>query len=227
VKLVVDEWGAWYGKGTRIGPEYNLSQQSTMRDALLAGITLDMFQKHADKVGAACVAQTINCLHSLMMAKDDQYFLTPSYSVFKMYMPHMGAQSVRTEFSAAAIPNPMANAPIPVGGNSYTGSLEPEKYLKGLSGSASISPTNPKLLTLTVVNPHIDRPITAEINVGGAAIASYTGTVLAQTDVHAHNDFAQPNAVKTASAATSPVSGGRAVHTFPPASVTSLEITLA
>ena len=75
VKLVVDEWGAWYGGGTRLGPEYNLSQQNTVRDALLAGITLDIFQKHADKVGAACVAQTINCLHSLMMAKDDQSFL--------------------------------------------------------------------------------------------------------------------------------------------------------
>ena len=227
VKLVVDEWGAWYSKSTQIGPEYNLSQQNTMRDALLAGITLDIFQRNADKVGAACVAQTINCLHSLMMAKDDQYFLTPTYDVFKMYMPHMGAQAVRAEFSATAIPNPMANAPIPVGGNSYTGSLEPEKYLKGLSGSASISPTNPKLITLTVVNPHLDRPMAAEINAGGAAIASYKGTVLAAPDVHAHNDFSQRDAVKTAAAATASVSGGRVVHTFPPASVTALEITLA
>jgi alpha-N-arabinofuranosidase len=225
VKLVVDEWGAWYGKSTRIGPEYNLSQQSTMRDALLAGITLDIFQKHADKVGAACVAQTINCLHSLMMAKDDQYFFTPTYHVFKMYMPHMGAQAVRAEFSASAIPNPMANASIPVGGNSYTGSLDPEKSLKGLSGSASVSASNPKLMTLTVVNPHIDRPVVAEINAGGP-IASYAGTVLAAPDVHAHNDFAQREAVKATAATTAAVSGRRMVHSFPPASVTSLQITL-
>ena len=227
VKLVVDEWGAWYGGGTRLGPEYNLSQQNTMRDALLAGITLDIFQKHADKVGAACVAQTINCLHSLMMAKDDQSFLTPTYHVFKMYMPHMGAKSLRAEFSAASIANPMANAPVPVGGNSYTGSLDPEKYLKGLSGSASLSPSNPKMLTVTVVNPNLDKPMATEITVGGAAIASYTGTVLVGPDVHAHNDFANPNAVKTAAATTAGVSGGRVVHTFPSASVTALEITLA
>ena len=50
-------------------------------------------------------------------------------------------------------------------------------------------------MTLTVVNPHIDRPVTAEIAVAGAAIASYSGTVLAEADVHAHNDFAHPNAV--------------------------------
>ena len=178
VKLVVDEWGAWYGKGTSLGPEYNLSQQSTMRDALLTGITLDIFQRHADKVAVAAVAQSINCIHSLMLAQGDKFTVTPTFHVFQMYMPHRGAQAVRAEFSAPAIRNPLANAPIPVGGNSYTGSLEAVKQLAGLSGSASISPTNPKLVTLTVVNPHIDQPVTAEIAVGGAASPATTARCL-------------------------------------------------
>lgn len=227
VKLVVDEWGAWYGKGTQLGPEYNLSQQSTMRDALLTGITLDIFQRHADKVAVANVAQSINCIHSLMLAKEDKFTVTPTFHVFQMYLPHRGAQAVRAEFSAAAIRNPLANSPIPVGGNSYTGSLEAVKLLAGLSGSASISATNPKLLTLTVVNPHIDRPVAAEIGVAGASVASYKGTVLAEDDVHAHNDFAHPNAVRPSAATTASASGGRVVHTFPAASVTTLQITLA
>src|SRR5208337_2987507 len=109
-------------------------------------------------------------IHSLMLAQGDNFCVTPSFHVFQMYMPHRGAQAVRAEFSAPAIRNPLANAPIPVGGNSYTGSLEAVKQLAGLSGSASISPTNPKLLTLTVVNPHIDQPVTAEIAVAGASI---------------------------------------------------------
>ena len=91
VKLVVDEWGAWYGKGTSLGPEYNLSQQSTMRDALLTGITLDIFQRHADKVAVACVAQSINCIHSLMLAQGDKFTVTPTFHVFQMYLPHRGA----------------------------------------------------------------------------------------------------------------------------------------
>jgi alpha-L-arabinofuranosidase len=227
VKLVVDEWGAWYGKGTSLGPEYNLSQQSTMRDALLTGITLDIFQRHADKVAVANVAQSINCIHSLMLAQEDKFTVTPTFHVFQMYLPHRGAQAVRAEFSAPAIRNPLANAPIPVGGNSYTGSLEAVKLLAGLSGSASISPTNPKLLTLTVVNPHIDRPVTTEIGVAGATISSYTGTVLAEDDVHAHNDFAHPNAVHPKPATATSPGGGRLVHTFPAASVTTLQITLA
>jgi alpha-N-arabinofuranosidase len=227
VKLVVDEWGAWYGKGTELAPEYNLSQQSTMRDALLTGITFDIFQRHADKVGVAAVAQSINCIHSLMLAQGDKFCVTPTFHVFQMYLPHRGAQAVRAEFSTAAIRNPMADAPIPVGGNSYTGSIEAVKTLAGLSGSASISATNPKLMTLTVVNPHLDKAIATEIAVAGATIASYSGTVLAEGDVHAHNDFAHPDVVKPKPAALASVMAGRVVHSFPAASVTMLQVNLA
>jgi len=228
VKLVVDEWGAWYGKGTELAPGYNLSQQSTMRDALLTGITLDIFQRHADKVAVANVAQSINCIHSLMLAQEDKFTVTPTFHVFQMYLPHRGAQAVRAEFTAPSILNPVANAPIPVGGNSYRGSLDAVKTLAGLSGSASIPPSgNGKQVTLTVVNPHLDRPVTAEIAVGGASISSYTGTVLNEADVHAHNDFDHPNAVHPRTANIGQVTGGRLVHTFPAASVTTLQLNLS
>jgi alpha-N-arabinofuranosidase len=227
VKLVVDEWGAWYGKHTELAPEYNFSQQSTMRDALLTGITLDIFQRHADKVAVANLAQAINCIHSLMLAQEDKFTVTPAFHVFRMYLPHRGSQAVRAQFSAPAIPNPLADTPIPVGGNSYIGSLDAVKLLAGLSGSASISPTNPKLLTLTVVNPHLDQPIAAEIAVARAAIASSVATVLAEPDVHAHNDFAHPDAVHPSPAGTAAPVSGRLTHSFPPASVTTLQLTLA
>ncbi|RZU41723.1 alpha-N-arabinofuranosidase [Edaphobacter modestus] len=223
VKFVVDEWGAWYGKGTELAPEYNLSQQSTMRDALLTGITFDIFQRHADKVAVAAVAQSINCIHSLMLAQGDKFCVTPTFHVFQMYLPHRGAQSIRAEFTAPSIPNPMGDTASQVGGNSYIGQLPPVKSLAGLSGSSSIKG---KALTLTVVNPHLTRPMTTEIAVRGARVASAKGTVLAEKDVHAHNDFAHPDAVKPSTIATLNPSGGKLTHTFPPASVTSLEITL-
>ena len=224
VKLVVDEWGAWYGKGTELAPEYNYSQQSTMRDALLTGITLDIFHRHADKVAMANVAQSINCIHSLMLAQEDKFTVTPTFHVFQMYLPHRGGQAVRAEFSASAISNPMAGAPIPVGGNSYIGSLESVKTLAGLSGSASLKG---KQLTLSVVNPHLTRPSVTEIGTGEARIGSVKGTVLVSKDVHDHNDFAHRDAVKPAPATTGQPEGNRLVHTFPPASVTTLQITLA
>lgn len=224
VKLVIDEWGAWYGKGTELTPQYNLSQQSTMRDALLTGITFDIFQRHADKVGAAAVAQSINCLHSLMLAQEEKFCVTPTFHVFQMYLPHHGAQAVRAEFSAPSIVNPLGTTASQVGGSSYIGQLPPIKSLAGLSGSASL---NGKTLTLTVVNPHLTQPMTAGIAVRGASVASAKGTVLTEKDVHAHNDFAHPDAVKPSTVAGLKPSGGKLTQTFPAASITALEITLA
>ena len=227
VKLVVDEWGAWYGKGTELAPEYNLSQQSTMRDALLTGITFDIFQRHADKVAVAAVAQSINCIHSLMLAQGDKFTVTPTFHVFQMYLPHSGAQAVRAEFTTPAIRNPLANTPTPAGGNSYRGSLDSVKTLAGLSGSASVATSgNGKQITLTVVNPHLDQPMTTEVVVSGATIASATGTVLSETDVHAHNDFEHPNAVHPRPATIGQPTAGRLLHTFPAASVTTLQLML-
>ncbi len=223
VKIVMDEWGAWYGDDSRLGPHYNLSQQSTMRDALLAGITLDIFQRHADKMAMANVAQTINCLHSLMLAEGDQFTVTPTFHVFKMYMGHMGGQSLRTEFSADSITNAIAQVTA-VGGNSAAGSIDPARSLAGLSGSASLKG---KTLTLSVVNPHLREAVTAEIAIAGMQMASATGVVLTEPDVHAHNDFAHPNAVTTQPARTGTPTGGSLTHTFPPASVTTLTITVA
>jgi alpha-N-arabinofuranosidase len=228
VRLVVDEWGAWYGKGTELGPGYNLSQQSTMRDALLSGITLDTFQRHADKVAMANVAQSINCLHSLMLAQEDKFTVTPTFHVFRMYMPHRGSQAIRAEFTADTIDNPLAVAQSPVGGNSTVGSIRQKATLAGLSGSASIAAnSNGKTLNLTVVNPHLARAMTTEIVVRGASISSAKGTLLAESDVHAHNDFAHPNAVQPRATAALKPAAGKLIHAFPPASVTALEITLA
>ena len=210
IKLIVDEWGAWYKPGTEIEPKsrYGLSQMLTLRDALLSGLTLDIFHRHADKVAMANAAQMINCLHSLMLASEDRFVLTPVYHVFKMYMAHMGARSVRTEFAAPQV--------------SYDRRGQPGT-LWGLQGSASLSGKN---LTLTVVNPHTSRALDAEIVVRGAAVASGTGQVLTHADLHAHNDFQHPDVVHPEPAGVT-VAGGRLQHRFPPASVTSLYLTLA
>ena len=227
-RLILDEWGAWYGKGTELTPHYNLSQQSTMRDALLSGITLDIFHRHAEKVAMANVAQSINCIHSLMLAQEDKFCVTPTFHVFKMYMPHRGAKAVRAEFTAAPIKNPLAIDSSPVGGNSTIGSIKVSPTLAGLSGSASISTEgNGKRLTLSVVNPHLDRALTTEIAVRGLSIASASGSVLVSSGIHAHNDFAHPDVVKPTAATIAQVSSGKLMHTFPAASVTTLSITLA
>jgi len=171
VKLVVDEWGAWYRPGTEPFADALLGQQSTMRDAVLAGMTLDTFNHHADKVGMAAIAQLVNCLQSLFFAHEDKFCVTPTYHVFDMFAAHQGAQSVRTMLAA-----PQAS-----------------KGLAGLSCSASV---REKRLTLTVTNPSLDQAREVEIAVRGARVASAKAVVLEAADVHAHNSFENPHAVE-------------------------------
>jgi alpha-N-arabinofuranosidase len=199
-KLVVDEWGAWYASGTEPFPEALLGQQNTMRDAVLAGLTLDIFNRHADKVAMASVAQLVNCLQSLFLAHEDKFCLTPTYHVFDMYSSHQGARSVRTVVSA------------PETSYSRNGS---QASFRGLNGSASV---NGNQLTLTVTNPSMEQAREAEIVVRGGTVRSAAALVLAERDAHAHNSFESPREVEPKTAAVS-VKGSGAVFAFPPASV--------
>ena len=80
-------------RAKRPRPAHLLSQPLTLRDALHTAVTFDVFNRHADKVAMANVAQTINCIHSLFLAQGDRFTRTPVYYVFEMYKNHMGAKS--------------------------------------------------------------------------------------------------------------------------------------
>ncbi len=106
VKLVVDEWGAWHHTDPSINPSYLWAYYPTLRDALVSGITLDIFNRHADKVTMACAAQMINNIHTSFIAVGDRFTVTPVFQVFEMYAPHQGGTSVRTLLSAGKLPGP-------------------------------------------------------------------------------------------------------------------------
>ncbi len=197
IKLVVDEWGAWYSPGTEPFAEALLGQQNTMRDAVLAGLTLDIFNRNAEKVGMASVAQLVNNLQSLFFAHEDKFCMTPTYHVFSLYAPHQGGQSIRT----------MVSAPR-VGG-----------ALRGLSSSASLKGRE---LTITITNPTMDAARSTEIMIRGGKANRVSADLLSATDVHAHNTFDNPTAVMPKSVALR-LEGA----TLPPASVTRVTVTLA
>ncbi len=87
VKLVVDEWGTWYDVEPGTNPGF-LYQQNTMRDAVVAALTLNIFNKHADRIMMANIAQTVNVLQAVILTEADKMVLTPTYYVFKMYKDH-------------------------------------------------------------------------------------------------------------------------------------------
>jgi alpha-N-arabinofuranosidase len=177
-----------------------------MRDALVAALTLDTFNRHADKIAMANVAQLINNLHSLFLATNDQFVATPNFHVFEMYAAHHNGKSVRTIFQVPELTND-TGAPSSV---------------PALAGSASL---HDRQLILTVVNPHASETREARIQLRGAMASSGTGRVLAAKDIHAHNTFEQPKAVEPTDVRVES-HGGAVIHQFPPASVSCLEFKL-
>jgi alpha-L-arabinofuranosidase len=213
VKLAVDEWGAWHNTQEPSMPAgYLYAYYSTLRDALISALHLDTFQRHADKVNMANPAQLVNTIHSLFLAYEDKFIVTPNFHVFEMYTPHQGAQSLRTEFIAPRVSYMR-------GGNSPG-----RQEFWGLAGSASL---NGKVVTLTAVNPDAKAARETEVNIVGGRIASAQARVLSSNDIHIHNSFQNPNALEPRDEAVTVGAAGRLVYRFAPASVTRLTLTLA
>ena len=208
-KLVIDEWGNWYRGGTELGPQYILSQTITLRDALHAAMTFDIFNRHAEKIEMANIAQTINCLHSLFAAVGDKYTRTPAYSTFELYRPHMGGRLVPARFEIPDLTVPL---------------LDGEGKLPGLSGSASV---RGNALTVTLTNPSLQDTVVTRIRVaGGAGLREARASVLTHEDMHATNTFEKPNEVSLTDLAAR-VSGETATVTIPKHAVVAVSLQLA
>ena len=91
VALVVDEWGGWYDVEPGTNPGF-LFQQNTMRDAMIAGVTLNIFNNHSDRVRMACLAQAVNVLQAVILTDQEKMILTPTYHVMEMYNVHQDAK---------------------------------------------------------------------------------------------------------------------------------------
>jgi alpha-N-arabinofuranosidase len=207
VKLVVDEWGAWHHTADPpIAPNYLWGYYPTLRDALVSSITLDTFNRNAEKIAMANAAQLINNIHASFLAAEDRFTVTPVYHVFDMYAPHQGNTAVRTVFSVPNVSDAEA------------------KGLFGLAGSCSM---RDKRFVLTVTNPHVRDAQETEISIaGGPPIAGARATVLTAGDLRARNTFEQPEAVKPSSPTAVPITSPM-IFSFAPHSVTRLEFDLA
>jgi alpha-N-arabinofuranosidase len=207
VKLVIDEWGCWHPPGTEINRAHLFEQMGCLRDALVAALTLDTFNRHADKVDMANVAQLVNNLHSLFLADGDRFVATPTFHVFEMYKPHHGARAVKLDVQAPEVS-------FRAGGQ--------ERKLFRIAGSASLSD---KQLTLTLVHTHTREPAEVVIRLQGGTGEALRQTVLTYEKLNGHNTFKEPRAVTPK---TSEGKGhGEAIPcVLPPASVVRLDVRL-
>jgi alpha-N-arabinofuranosidase len=191
IGLIVDEWGTWHPveEGTNTAFLY---QQNTIRDAIVAANTLDIFNRHADKVVMANIAQTINVLQALILTKGEQMLVTPTGYVYEMYAPHQGATALRTRIETSSINFKKSN----ILQTSWQSALQKDETMEGciplVTGSASLEG---KELFLTMTNSHAQEAgeVTVDI-LGGAKVNGAHGQILAG-EIHAHNTFSSPTVV--------------------------------
>lgn len=206
IGLIVDEWGTWHPPTESRHPRH-LWQQNTMRDALVAATTLDIFNRHADKVVMGNIAQTINVLQAMILTDGDRMLTTPTYHVYDLYQAHQGGISLQTQIETSTVAFEVN---------------QQQHNLPVLSGSASLKDG---VLTVSIVNSHADSPVETTLSLLGGTAKSVSQVVLASDDIHAHNTFDRPDAV-TPRHDPLDVSGGEWTVILEPASVSVLRIEL-
>ena len=169
VALIVDEWGGWYDTDPRGNGV--LYQQNTLRDAMIAGVTLNIFNNHADRVRMANLAQTVNALQAVVLTNGEQMILTPTYHVMEMYNVHQDATLVPSEVIS----------------NNFT--LDGES-IPALSVSASINSSNQMAISITNIESHFSQVVDIDLN--GFDATNVTGRILTAPLIQEHNNFDYP-----------------------------------
>ena len=201
VALVVDEWGAWYAQLTGSTPGF-LVQQNSMRDAVLAALNLNIFARHADRVRMANIAQMINVLQAMILTDKAKMVLTPTYHVFRMYVPFQDATVVPITFDAGT----------------YT---HGDVTLPRVDAIAAKDAAGTVWLALTNLDPTRPVDIAARLSGVNAKIAS--GETLTAAAVDTVNTFDAPAAVAPAPI-TGRIQGDLVTVTLAPKSVTVLSL---
>ncbi len=203
IGMLVDEWGCWYDVEPGTNPGF-LYQQNTMRDALVAGVTLNIFNKHCDRVKMACIAQLVNVLQSVILTEGPKMILTPTYHVFHMYKHHQGAKLLDSFIES----------------NRMVGEDE-EHQVPQVTESVSVDTDG--VINVTVNNLSVTENAPIEMTFAELMPSSIEAAVLTG-EMKAHNTFEEPENVKEAEFKDFNTDGRKVSFTIPACSVISFRI---
>jgi alpha-N-arabinofuranosidase len=201
VALVVDEWGSWYAPLPGSNPGF-LVQQNSQRDAILAALNLNMFARHADRVRMANIAQMINVLQAMIVTDKEKMVLTPTYHVYKMYVPFQDATFV----------------PVTLDAGAYT---HGDITLPRVDAIAAKDAAGKLWLAVTNVDPN--RPVEIDASLAGITARQAAGETLTAPKVDSVNTFEAPNTVAPKPIAAE-LRDGKLVLKLEPKSVTVISV---
>jgi alpha-N-arabinofuranosidase len=174
IGLSVDEWGTWFTCEPGTNPGF-LYQQNTVRDALVAGISLNIFNKHCDRVRLACIAQMVNVLQAVLLTEGEKMIKTPTYHIFHMYRHHQGAELLDSSITGID----------EVG----IGEWKVPQITESVSEKDGI-------ITITLNNLSLEGPQNLDIQLADATgYQVVEASVVTDSDMHAHNTFEDPERV--------------------------------
>jgi len=202
VALAVDEWGIWTDAEPGTNPAF-LYQQNSLRDALIAASTLNIFNKHCDRIRMANLAQTVNVLQALILTDKEKMVLTPTFYVFDLYKYHQEATILPVNFYA------------------------PEYHLGDDSIpaiNASASKDSNGVIHITLVNIDPKNKISVNTSFNGATFKQAEGQVLTSASFTDINTFDNPNKVKLAAFTDFKKNGNDLAVNLPPMSVTLITL---
>jgi alpha-N-arabinofuranosidase len=174
VALIVDEWGAWHAVEPGTNPGF-LYQQNSLRDALVAGCSLNIFNNHAARVKMANIAQTVNVLQAMILTDKEKMLLTPTYHVFEMFAAHQDATLLPTQLRS----------------RDYQSGAD---KIPALNVSASKDARGKIHVTLCNLDPGAAEEVACSVQ--GSKVRNISGRVLTAGAITAHNTFDQPETVK-------------------------------
>ena len=203
IVMIVDEWGCWFDVEEDTNPGF-LYQQNTMRDALVAGITLDIFNKHCDRVKMACIAQMVNVLQSVALTEGTKMILTPTYHVFCMYKHHQDGKLLESYLE----------------GNKKIG-LEEEYQVPHLSESVSIDEEG--YVNVTINNLSVSESAPLDL-VFAELTPSFVEASILVEKMDAYNTFEEPERVKVEEFSDFTLTNRGISFTAPPCSIISFRI---
>ena len=181
----------------------HLYQQNTMRDALVAAISLNVFNSHADRVRMANIAQFANVLQAMLLTKDGFMVKTPTFYVFKSYAAHQGARLV------------------PVTTDAELMTVRKGRTVPVVTASAS---AKEGVTTISLVNILLDKEQKVVVDLCGLPASKATAEVLTAADIHDYNDFGQAEKVSLKPLQGAKVKNGRVYLTLPPHSIVTLAL---
>ena len=203
--LVVDEWGTWYDVEPGTNPGF-LFQQNTMRDAVVAAVTLNIFNNHCDTVVMANIAQTVNVLQAMVLTEGSKMLRTPTYHVFSLYRGHQGSRQLETYAETRLIPE--------------DGPMQSPNLHVSASEDADGS------ILLTVVNLDAVNAAPVECFINGLGSGSVVTGELLTALPGAYNTFDSPDIVVPRKIADIAADSGRFTATLPTCSVAAFHIQL-